>query len=146
MTSTDFSCDIISSDDTVPLCLRVRLDGKEVACISPVPAHYQLRYEFEDSVDEKHHVMEFELSGKMPEHTVVSDQGDIVSDATVTICNKRFESVLVDSVFDASTRYYHDFNGSQSSIDDDFFGIMGCNGVARFEFTTPMYVWMLDNL
>ena len=143
---TEFSCDIESNDPTIPLCIRVRLDGEEIACISPVPEHYHLHYEFNDSIDEESHVMEFELSGKMPEHTEVNDHGEIVKDATVTIRNKRFESVMVDTAVDANTRYHHDFNGSQSSIDDDFFGVMGCNGVARFEFTTPMYIWMLDNL
>ena len=146
MSFTDFSCDIISSDDTVPLCLVVRLDGEEIAQLSPVPAHYHLHHEIKDSADETPHVIEFELSGKMPQHTVVNDQGEIVQDATVTIRNKRFESVAVDSVFNAQTRYFHDFNGSQPGIDDDFFGTMGCNGRARFEFTTPIYAWLLENL
>lgn len=146
MSTVCFGCNIASSNPDIPLTLRVTLDHEEILLLSPVPAQYQFEYNFQDSDNTADHVLEFQLNGKLPEHTVINDQGEIVSDVTVSITNKQFESVMIDTVFNQKTVYHHDFNGSSDAIDDEFHGVMGCNGLARFQFTTPIYLWMLENL
>jgi hypothetical protein len=146
MSTVCFSCTISSSDPAVPLTLRIVLDSRDILNLSPVPENYKFEYTFDDSDDVQQHVMEFVLDGKLPEHTVVDEQGNIVSDVTVTVDNKAFESVTIDGIFNQTTAYHHDFNGSQEPIIDEFFGTLGCNGRAEFRFTTPIYLWMLENL
>lgn len=146
MSDVCFSCDISSSNPAVPLTLRIRLDSADILTLTPVPHDYKFQYTFSDSDTVQEHLMEFVLEGKLPEHTIVDDQGNIVSDVTVAVKNKAFESVAVDTVFNQKTVYQHNFNGSSEPIDDEFHNIMGCNGCASFRFTTPIYLWMLENL
>ena len=37
-------------------------------------------------------------------------------------------------------------NGTQPEIADNFFGIAGCNGTISFRFSTPIYLWLLENM
>lgn len=146
MATAQFNCNISNSDPAVPLVLKIYIDGVNVETLAPVPADYYFESTVEDSEIAQDHVIEFELLGKLPEHTVVDDQGNIVKDAVVTIHNKQFECIPIDAAFNQRTQYRHDFNGSGQEINDEFFGAMGCNGTARFTFTTPVYVWLLENL
>lgn len=146
MSTVCFGCQISSSNPTIPLTLRIRLDDADIAVLSPVPENHKFEYNFSDSDETQQHVLEFVLENKLPEHTTVDEHGNIVNDVTVTISRKEFESVAVDTVFNKNTVYQHDFNGSSDPIDDEFHNVMGCNGRARFCFTTPIYLWMLENL
>lgn len=146
MATTSFGCKISCSDPAIPLTLRVRFDGREVAVLMPVPGNNDFVFEFEDTDQNQDHLLEFELTGKQPEHTEINDQGEITKDATVSLTNKNFESINIDTVMEQCSVYHHDFNGSQPPIEDGFFGTMGCNGVVKFRFSTPIYLWMLENL
>ena len=42
--------------------------------------------------------------------------------------------------------YRHDYNGTTDPFDDEFYGEMGCNGTVSLKFTTPIYLWLLENL
>jgi len=146
MATAQFSCEISNSDPTVPLVLKIYIDSTNVLTLAPVPAEYHFESTVEDSELTQNHTIEFELLGKSPEHTIVDDQGNIVKDAVISIRNKKLETIPIDTAFDQRTQYWHDFNGSGEQITDEFFGAMGCNGRTRFEFTTPIYIWMLENL
>ena len=39
-----------------------------------------------------------------------------------------------------------EINGTQESVDDDFFGTMGCNGTVRLKFSSPVYLWLLETV
>jgi hypothetical protein len=144
MSSVTFSCEISAPLDAA-LCLEILCDGVSCARFNPVN-HHDFQHVFDDTVELKDHVIEFVMSNKTIDHTKVDDQGNIISDSVILIKNKRFESIDVDYAFDSRSVYLHDFNGTQSEIQDSFSGIMGCNGRVRFEFTTPIYLWMLENL
>lgn len=144
MPSVTFTCDI-SAPVEAKFALDVLCDGVLIAQYAPVYQH-ALSHEFEDSVDTHTHQIEFRLSGKTPDHTQLDEQGNIVQDHLLLIKNKRFENIDVDYAFDSGSVYTHDFNGTQSEIQDTFCGIMGCNGSVKFEFSTPIYLWMLENL
>jgi hypothetical protein len=56
------------------------------------------------------------------------------------------DGIEIDQVFANRSRYTHSFNSDANAIVDDFFGVMGCNGVVEFAFTSPVYLWLLENL
>lgn len=144
MSQVVFTCDI-SAPVEANFRLQVWCDDQLIQEYHPVGAH-EFSHVFADSVDTQAHSIEFRMQGKTPDHTKVNDQGEITQDHLLLIKNKRFENIDVDYAFDSHSRYTHDFNGSQPQIEDTFCGIMGCNGDVRFEFTTPIYLWMLENL
>jgi hypothetical protein len=88
----------------------------------------------------------FTMKNKTPQHTVIDDQGDIVKDSCLSIENFVIDHVALEHTFYEQCRYNHDFNGSQESIDDDFFGTIGCNGTVSLKFTSPVYRWLVDTM
>ena len=101
--------------------------------------------EFDDA-DDQSHVLEFVLSGKTIEHTQITDQGEITSDVTVRIQNISFDDIEISQMFSELAEYHHDFNGTQPAVVERFYGEMGCNGTVRLQFTTPIYLWLLENM
>jgi hypothetical protein len=64
----------------------------------------------------------------------------------LTISNISIDDIDIDQLLIEKAEYTHDFNGSQDTITDKFYGDMGCNGTVTFEFTTPFYLWLLENM
>lgn len=105
----------------------------------------KIQHTFSDSDGQKH-TIEIEMSGKLPEHTIVDDQGNITEDRMIKISDVALDEIALVHLFTNNAKYYHDFNGSQQAVVDQFFGDMGCNGVVKFEFSSPAYIWMLENM
>ena len=57
-----------------------------------------------------------------------------------------FDEIELKQIFIDHAVYTHNFNGTQTEIQDKFYGEMGCNGTVSFKFTTPVYLWLLENL
>ena len=134
----------ISATEAV-LDLAVCLDGKIQWQGCPGTDVQDITVEFDDADDESH-VLEFVLSGKTIEHTKITDQGEIVSDVTVRIEDIAFDDIIIDQIVSELAEYHHDFNGTQTATVDRFYGEMGCNGTIRLKFTTPIYLWLLENM
>jgi hypothetical protein len=134
----------ISATDAL-LDLAVVLDGQSQWQGRPGTDVQEISVEFEDA-DDQTHVLEFILSGKIPEHTRITDQGEITSDVTIQIRDISFDDIAIDQIFSELAEYHHNFNGSQPAIVDRFYGEIGCNGTVRLEFTTPIYLWLLENM
>jgi hypothetical protein len=98
------------------------------------------------TVDEEKYTVEIEMSGKLPEHTVIDNQGNIVEDRMIEISAFSLDEIALVYLFTDNCKYAHDFNGSQTAIVDKFFGNMGCNGIVKFEFSAPLHIWMLENM
>jgi nicotinate-nucleotide pyrophosphorylase len=92
------------------------------------------------------HVMEIVLSGKQQDHTVIDSSGSIVSDRIIEISSVSLDNIQLGQIFLNKTIYTHDFNGTAEKTQQQFFGIMGCNGSVYFEFTSPVYLWLLENM
>ena len=105
-----------------------------------------IEFEHQISEDEGQHQLAFEMFGKTPEHTIVDDQGNLVTDTMLSISDITMDDISIDQVAYNTPVYGHDFNGSQEPINDQFYGDMGCNGTVRLAFTTPIYIWLLENL
>ena len=102
-------------------------------------------HQFEDLACRENQ-FEFVMTGKLPEHTVIDDNGSVVSSPMLTIADVKFENIDLGYVFLEKARYYHNYNGSADDIEDLFFGSMGCNGSVSFKFTTPLFLWLLENV
>jgi hypothetical protein len=92
------------------------------------------------------HVLKLVLKGKCAEHTTVDSDGKILSDSLLTISDLAFDGIILGQIVYDNTVYTHDFNGTGNTIEDQFFGAMGCNGTVTLKFTTPVYIWLLENM
>jgi hypothetical protein len=139
---TPFRCEISSSDPTVPLTLRVILNDQVILDQQHVTETIPFEYWIPDTDQE--HTLIFEMSGKTQQHTVVDDAGEIVKDALLKLTN--FSIDEIDLINLKTFKYNHDFNGTGEKTTDPFYGHMGCNGQVIVQFSTPIYLWLLENM
>lgn len=133
-----------SADLSIPLGFEVLLDGNSMFKTDHVAGPCQITFDIADN--EATHQLQFVMTGKTAEHTKIDDQGNITSDSLLTIRNVVIDDIDIGLLVNPGSTYSHDFNGSQSKIEDKFYGDMGCNGTVTFEFTTPFYMWLLENM
>lgn len=143
MSTVKFSCSIGTSNADIPLGIQVWIDDLCVHEHSHVRETYDICYEIND--DDADHVLRFVLKNKLPEHTSVTESGEIESDATLLIKNIQFDGMDCDLITYQSALYHHDFNGTGAPTQERFYGEMGCNGTVSLKFTTPIYLWLLEN-
>jgi hypothetical protein len=85
------------------------------------------------------------MTGKNHSHTVVSDAGEIIDDIHFKIDKLEFEELDMTEVFClGKSCYTHSFNSAQPAFLDEFYGIIGCNGTVKIEFSTPIHLWLLE--
>jgi hypothetical protein len=126
------------------LTLTVSIDGQPVWTGPARPDTDKVIIEFND--DDAEHEMCLEMSGKTPDHTTVDDNGQIVEDLLLTIRDMCFDEINVDQTLYEKSLYLHDYNGTSEPTQTQFYGDMGCNGSIKFCFTTPIYLWLLENM
>jgi hypothetical protein len=95
---------------------------------------------------EAEHTLKFVLKGKTHAHTKINNAGDIVQDACLKISNLTFDGIELGQLVNELTVYEHNFNGTGELTKHKFFGTMGCNGTVELKFTTPIYLWFLENM
>jgi hypothetical protein len=98
------------------------------------------------SDDEAEHELRFVLKNKLPEHTRLSAAGEIESDVVVEISNIAFDGIVLGHIFTEQAVYTHNVNGTAEMAQHNFYGIMGCNGTVSLKFSTPVYIWLLENM
>lgn len=99
-----------------------------------------------DCDDHDEYELKLVLHGKTSDHTKIANDGNIVKDVTLNISNISIDDLDVNQLFLKKCVYTHDFNGTQPEIVDTFHGIAGCNGTISFKFSTPIYLWLLENM
>lgn len=139
-----FACQVQPTNNSIALGLRVMLDQVTIFETAHVTKTVQLEHKMSDADGE--HELTFELFGKQPEHTKITETGEIVSDALLKINNITLDSINLDQIFQSLALYHHDVNGSQAPADYKFYGSIGCNGTVTLKFTTPVYLWLLENM
>jgi hypothetical protein len=95
---------------------------------------------------EAEHVLKMVLKNKQPEHTQLSELGEILQDSCLTVSNLLFDDIELGQIVNNLSVYQHDFNGTRNITTQQFFGTMGCNGTVELRFTTPIYIWLLENM
>jgi len=127
------------------LRLIVRLDDTVIYDAQPLDGPVTVAHQLDD--DAQHdHVLSFEMQGKLPEHTKINDSGEILEDRCVTITNIAFDDIELGHMVSEIARYHHDTNGTTAPITEHFYGTMGCNGRVELRFSTPIYLWLLENM
>lgn len=91
------------------------------------------------------HVLKLVLKNKNHSHTRVVDSV-IVQDAVLEIQGLSFDDIDLQQLVTDHAVYQHNFNGTGAPIKESFFGTMGCNGTVELKFTTPIYLWILENM
>jgi len=142
--TVNFKFVLSSSDDQCPMTAEVWMDNVLLLSVPQLNQPVAFNHNFSD--DDGEHELKIILSGKTGEHTVVDDTGSIVKDATVEVSQVIIDDLDIDQLFLEKCVYEHNFNGSQPAIKDTFHGIAGCNGVISFKFSTPIYLWLLENM
>lgn len=135
---------VSSTDYSVPLGIRVSVDQDVVYENAHVSLPADVQHTLSD--DDGEHQLTFELFGKLPEHTRLDEADNIVSDAVICISNIEIDDIDIDQIVQFQSVYTHDFNGTQAPQEHKFYGSMGCNGTVRLKFTTPIYLWLLENM
>jgi len=144
MENTKITFSVSPTDSGAELGFEAWLDDQKVVDID----HVQIPSELSILVpeDEAEHVLKLVLKGKQSEHTTINESGDIVADAVLEIHNLAFDGIALGQIVTEKTVYTHDFNGHGDAINEQFFGTMGCNGTVELRFTTPIYLWLLENM
>jgi hypothetical protein len=128
------------------LTLVVRFDGEEIYRCPHLASDFQdIAHEFDDS-QEREHTVEIEMLGKIQDHTQVNESGDIISDQVIEIEEVALDDITLGHLLTEVAEYHHDHNGTGDPMQERFYGTMGCNGVVRFRFTSPMYLWLLEKM
>jgi len=138
------SFDIASTDSSAELGVRVWVDQQVVYANAHVTDTHHFSHDILD--DDGEHVLEIEMFGKLPSHTEINEHNEIVKDAMLSIGNIAFDEIDVTKIVMNLAEYHHDFNGTQIPVIDKFFNDIGCNGRIVLKFTTPIYLWLLENM
>ena len=143
-TTVLIACDVSSTDYSVPLGLEIWLDGEQIQDINPVDRLEHIEFTVKDADGE--HELSFKLKNKLPEHTKINDDREIIRDATIKIDNVEFDDIPLGQVLTRLAEYQHDHNGTGPMSTNKFYGEIGCNGQVTLKFSTPIYLWMLDHM
>ena len=144
MSNTVFTFDINTTDAEAQLGIEVRLDDQLIYSNLHVKELHRLKHELSD--DDGVHKLCITMLGKTADHTRIDVNGDILKDAMLELSNFTIDDIDVKQVWIEKASYTHDFNGTQSQIEDEFYGCMGCNGTVSLVFSTPIYLWLLENM
>lgn len=145
MATHEISCTVGTTDPTSGLGLEVWLDQDLLYNYENVDFESKL-LKFDVSDAEANRELRFVMKNKTQKHTQISETGEILQDARLTINNVSFDSIELTHAFIEQTTYTHDFNGTSELIVDKFYGEMGCNGFVSLKFETPIYLWLLEHL
>lgn len=144
MSTVKFSCVAAPSTTAVPLGCEIWIDDTCVFDQDRVSEPVVVEHEFSDADGE--HSLRIKLKNKLPEHTCVDDQGNILSDALLSITEISFDEFDCTQIVTEQAVYRHNFNGTGPEIQDRFFSDLGCNGTVELRFSTPVYLWLLENM
>ena len=139
-----FSCRIGTTDASEVLGMEIWLDDQQIFDTAHIDSTVECQTTFSDADAE--HELQFRMKNKTIDQTQIDETGTILKDACLTIGDVSFENIDLGHMFTEQTEYIHDFNGTQAPTTEKFYGEMGCNGTVSLKFTTPIYLWLLENM
>jgi hypothetical protein len=138
------ACTISSTDPTATIGLEIWLDDTQIYNTEHVTDSVNFAHEFEDTDGD--HQLRFVMKNKTHDHTTIDADGNILSDCRICIEQLSFDEIDLGQIFIEKSIYEHNFNGTADTVQDKFYGEMGCNGTITLAFTTPVYLWLLENM
>jgi hypothetical protein len=145
MTNTvQISCILNTNNPAAKLGFEAWVDDQQFINVEHVQAEQPILIDLPD--DEADHELKFILKNKNIENTKIDDSGNIVEDSTLTLKDLAFDEMKLGHMFTELAVYTHNFNGTGSETQQQFFGEMGCNGTVSLKFSTPIYLWLLEHM
>jgi hypothetical protein len=144
MNTVRFNCVVGSTDFSVPLGLEIWVDQHRLFDQDHIDQDYKIEHEIAD--DDGDHELIFVLKHKLSAHTQVDAEGNIISDATLTVSDIKFDEIDCQYLTTKLAQYQHDFNSTGEPTTEFFYGELGCNGTVTLKFSTPIYIWLLENM
>lgn len=144
MSTITFSCTVNNSYDFEDLGIEFWLDNDKFFDSNIKKGNTEIVYEFNE--DDSDHNLKIILKNKTTDHTTIDSDGNILSDALISIENITIDTVNIDQLFLEESNYTHDYNGTKEEVTENFYGRMGCNGIVEYKFSTPFYIWLLEHM
>ena len=144
MEKITFTCIIENLSGFEDLSLEFWLDDHKFFDATVNKGISTITHQFDD--DESMHSLRIILKNKSAEHTTVDESGKIIQDALLSIKNICFDDISIDQLFFKNAVYSHNFNDTGPDTEDQFYGDLGCNGEVELEFSTPIYLWLLEHM
>jgi hypothetical protein len=144
MSTITFCCNITPTNAAAALGMEIWIDNQKLFDQAHVQKNYRISTDLSD--DDGDHELRFVLKNKLSEHTEVDADNTIVSDARISVSDIEFDGISLTHLVPALAKYQHNFNGTGEPIIDEFYGEMGCNGTVSLKFTTPIYLWLLEDM
>ena len=145
MDKITFSCIVQNESDVNDLGLEVWMDNEKFFDSNIESGQVHISHEFIE--DECEHSLRFVFKNKTIDHTTIDEDGTITSDAVLQITNLTLDNMEIDQIFYKEAVYTHNRNGAlKQHVQEKFYGTLGCNGTVSFDFYTPFYMWLLENM
>lgn len=144
MNHIKFDLDVVNPGSANDLALEVWIDNSKYFDSKISPGKAKVMFAIEE--DESTHQFKIIFKNKTDGHTVIDDNGNIVNDEHLLIENITVDDINIDHMFIEHSKYYHDTNGTQQLENHPFCGYLGCNGIVTLDFSTPFYIWLLENM
>ena len=140
-----FFCTVDTNYYNNPICLDIKLNDKLVFS-SPITAKQNIEFDIDD-VDDGEYVLKFVVYGKDDSHVNRDNDGNVTDSTEITISNISFDEININNIIALNPLpYKHNFNGNADAVVDKFYDTAGCNGEIELKFTTPIYLWLLENM
>jgi hypothetical protein len=133
------------TDSAAPLGLTVKLNDRVILDTEQLTQSQTVAAEFDDAEDVAH-TLTIVLKNKTAAHTKIDEAGEIVGDSMISISDVKLDDLELGHLFFEKAVYQHAFNSDAETQEHAFYGNMGCNGAVEFKFSTPVYIWLLENM
>ena len=144
MEKIEFSCTVENNSNFDDLGLEFWVDNNKFFDSAIPIGVTPIKYDFDE--DESDHILKIVFKNKTTDHTTVDNDGTILTDALLTVKDFEFDEINIDQLFFDNAVYAHDYNGSGKQVTEQFYGNLGCNGTVKLQFSTPFYIWLLENM
>jgi hypothetical protein len=134
-----------TTDPMAKLGFEAWLDHNKFYDSEHVKGPCLISVEVDDS--EAEHNLQMVLKNKTQDHTQIDSQGNLVKDVRLTIDDFCVDGEKLGQLLYEKAVYTHNYNTNfDTMIQVKFHGELGCNGSVTLSFTTPVYLWLLENI
>jgi hypothetical protein len=142
--TTTISCTLDTTDPDASLGFEAWVNDQKFFDSNHVQARQPIVIEITD--DDGEHELRFVLKNKISDHTQVDETGNIIADARLIVTDLAFDEIQLGHMVTEQAVYTHDFNGTGQLTQEEFYNEMGCNGTVSLKFSTPIYLWLLEQM
>lgn len=144
MSKAKLSLNVTNPSEFHNLGIELWLDQSKFFDKDVAPGQHQIIHEFDEK--EMDHEFRIILKNKLEEHTTIDDSDKIIKDAMISVDTVCLDEIDIDQLMWQYAEYTHDGNGAYETRTHKFYGNLGCNGTVSLKFSTPIYMWLLENM